>query len=129
MLLLWPVLLSAQVTGNQLAQLTYCYSATLRISPPWEININFDTTRIENGWVAATQASVDYHSAIISFDTLLIQRLAPPQVRRVVVHELWHVVLWELGLLAEETDHVYATRVQEQLVEHASRVLAPKVCR
>jgi hypothetical protein len=110
--------------SDYLTRLSVCYAGELEVTPPWQIDIKFSVI----GDYAETAADSDYHEAEIYYDMSLINELSDKEIRETVIHELWHLVLWELGLMAEETNYDYALTVQEQQATHAARLLADKYC-
>lgn len=112
--------------SSVLGALTQCYSEELGLDPVWEIEVKFDS--LPNGWIAATSAMPAYYRATIYYDTTAMQEAldefeggTDAAIRRVVLHELWHVMMWEFTELAELTN-AYASRLEEQFVTRIERL-------
>ena len=107
---------------------TECYSAELGLNNDWEISLTFDS--LPKGWVAATRAMPGYYRAQIAFDTTSLREsldmVEPGErdavLRQVVLHELWHVMVWEIGELAGKANPLYAHRLEEQLLTRIERL-------
>ena len=114
--------------ASVLAGYTQCYSEELGLDKDWKIELAFDS--LPHGHIAATGALPSYYRAEITYDTTAIRgaldSFAPDTdvdavLRRIVIHELWHVMMWEISELATETNR-YALRIEEQLVTRISRL-------
>jgi hypothetical protein len=143
-LLLLPVGLVGQGVGERLVDLTRCYADSLNIAE-WKIGISFDTSLATNGWSGATQLVPSYHRAVIIYDTLAIARVRESEWGEVVVHELVHLIVGDVGVLpsafyafvpsvALGFVRWYVAHNQERLVERLTRLLVrylppPRFCR
>lgn len=129
-LLLWTHPLAAQEPQYQGPRDTVfaylqCYARVMGFSDPWTFAITFHDTLPTNPdsvwWAAATEVDLDYYHVEMEFWLPFIAQRGDVDRRRLVVHELAHVWIWELGELAEVADYQRAQRPQEQLatrIEH-----------
>ena len=108
------------------SQYTQCYIEELGLDKNWQIDIVFED--LPDGWVAATGARPSYYRASVTYDTTSIRgaldRLGADDdavLRRLVVHELWHIITWELAEMATHANP-YATRIEEQLATRIERM-------
>jgi len=92
-------------------RLTACLSAVMGVVPTYSIKLTFEDLPPRH--LAETGVDLDYFQAEIAFDTLEIDKMP---LRPIIVHELGHILLWELGVLAEAQDEPRALRLQEQLL-------------
>ncbi len=119
-----------------LSAYTQCYSAELGLDKEWKIDLTFEP--LPEGWVGATYAMPGYYRARIAFDTTAMRQAldslpdgtdVDAAIRRVVLHELWHVMLWEISELAAKANP-YAHRLEEQLATRIERLpLWQDLCR
>ena len=77
--------------------LTQCYSSAMHLDR-WDFDVSFVAN---TDAYAATLADTIYQIAEIEYDTLNLQGKNEVFLRRTVIHELLHVLLWDL---AEEGD-------------------------
>ncbi len=94
-----------------------CYYDAM-VMTPWRITVEFWS--LDDDILAQTGANPPYWNATIRYDLEALSEEDPSDVRGTVIHELFHVLSWELGLVAEsaantrvEFDH--ALDLQEDL--------------
>ena len=125
--MIWLLLLLQATLPGTLTSYTRCYAEEMSLQR-WEIAIEFveDTVDV----VAGTDADPTYLRAIVYYNLPKLVATDDSLLRRYVVHELFHIRSWELGLLAEETDYDTAAKYQEQLAEWVERLpYWQEVCR
>ena len=102
--------------AKRMEHYTRCYADEMQMGH-WIIATDFagiDSADTE-GWVGESDANVLYYTATIKYDTLNLADKPDWYLRQTAVHELWHVVLWELAELAEGYHEEWAYQIEEQL--------------
>lgn len=114
--------------ASALGAYTQCYAEELGLTDTWKIEVAFDS--LPQDWIAATSALPGYYIAYITYDTTALREVfdgfeestdIDAVIRRVVLHELWHVMTWELGELAVAANP-YGRRIEEQLATRIERL-------
>ena len=97
-------------------RLNDCYYDAM-VMPPWRVEVEF--WDLDGDILAQTGANPYYFNAVIRYDLELLAAEDSADVRGTVIHELFHILSWELGLYAEAEDYQVALGLQEKL---ASRI-------
>lgn len=100
-----------------LRTLTACYAGAMGV--PYGVEVDFEG--VETGYQAQTSVDVEYLTAYISYDLEELAEESDSTLRLVVVHEVTHVLTWELGLLADEADVDASLQLFEQLATRVER--------
>jgi hypothetical protein len=109
----------AMAQESAIEETVACYASLMDISPRWEVSVEVLSAPEDDAY-AGVVAEPDYHRATIYLDPRFFKK--PPEVqRRDIVHELFHILEWELGELAEQTNERWALRLQERLATHVER--------
>lgn len=98
--------------------LTACYAGEMNV--PHAVEVKF--RNLHDDWLAVTEVDADYLRATIVYDLSLMSTIADSTVRKTVVHELMHVMTWELVELAEALAEDLAWRLDEQLATRIERM-------
>ena len=89
--------------------LTGCFSVQMQV--PYEVEVMF--TNVGGNYSAATRVVPGYLTAYIAYDLNKIQDST--EARVTVIHEMAHVLTWDLGLVADEADAERSMELFEQL--------------
>jgi len=120
--------------ADTLTAYTRCYAEAMNLQN-WEIEISFERVD-EDGSEAGTFADPQYFMAEISYDTTAFERRDDEYLRWVVVHELFHVWIWQLAEIAQNPElsggteqTTYALLLEERLGSQFARFFAPVTCK
>ena len=100
-----------------LHMLTMCYASVMGV--PYNVTVEFED--LEEDLVAWADVDPDYLTSTITYDPEDMATYPDSVRRQTVVHELVHVLTWELVEVAEASDEELAWRLWEQFatrVEH-----------
>ncbi len=114
-MLSWLLIFTLQVSATQAR--VDCYAELLDVTPRWEIKAVLEPSDKNYAWVIAEP---DYLRATIFFSPMFFG-LPDVTQRQGIVHELVHILEWELGELAERTNMTWGLRLQEQLATTIER--------
>ena len=115
-LLLFAQLVAPQTLADTVLVYKQCYQYHMGLQR-WEITLNLGDFEYEG----ATEADPSYLTAEIDIDTTELRYHRDLYIRRLVVHELVHVLLWELTEPLWEADTVKAERNEERLATEIER--------
>jgi len=110
-----PFLLVFQLATTMTAY-TECYAEVMQL--PFSVMVEFEDMGED---LAQTEVEVDYLTASIKYSLEALAEEPDAALRRTVVHELIHVLTWELGLLADEVDLVHSLTLFEQIATRVER--------
>ena len=118
------------VVVEKMEYYTLCYAEQMQMLHPenpygWILSVEFKNLEgpqewlevpvEEEDWVGESDANVMYWTATITYDPTSLSTKPDWYLRQTAVHELWHVIMWELAELAEKYNEAWAYQLEEQL--------------
>ena len=119
-----PLLILLLQTGvaEKMTYYTTCYAEEMQMLHPanpegWILTVVNGEIPDSTGraWHGEAEADVKYRTATITYDTLNLAKHPDWYLRQTAVHELWHIILWELAELAEAYHFDWAYQEEEKL--------------
>ena len=100
-----------------LRTLTACYASVMNVH--YTVAVEFED--LEGSIVATAEAHPAYLTSTITYDVERLMTETESFIRETVVHELTHIMTWELAELAEQASKGLAWRLWEQYVTRVER--------